>query len=71
MRNDFWRTGVVLAAALFILAPVGLIVWQSFLTDAFFSVRAKSTVDSYGFVLSDSGFWSALQNTVVLSIGMD
>ncbi|PZU25445.1 MAG: spermidine/putrescine ABC transporter permease [Shinella sp.] len=70
MRNDFWRTGVVLAAALFILAPVGLIVWQSFLTDAFFSVRAKSTVDTYGFVLSDSGFWSALRNTVILSIGM-
>lgn len=70
MRNESWRNGVALLTALFILAPVGLIVWQSFLTDAFFSPRAKITADTYGFVLGDPGFWDALRNTVVLSVGM-
>lgn len=70
MRSDLWRNGVVLLTALFILAPVGLIVWQSFLTDAFFSARARSSTDSYGFVLGDPGFWDALRNTAILSAGM-
>lgn len=70
MRSDFWRNGVVLLTALFILAPVGLIFWQSFLTDAFFSARARPTADTYGFVLTDPGFRDALTNTVILSIGM-
>lgn len=70
MRNESWRNGVALLTALFILAPVGLIVWQSFLTDAFFSPRAGVTGATYGFVLDDPGFWDALRNTVVLSVGM-
>lgn len=70
MRSDFWRNGVVLLTALFILAPVGLIFWGSFLTDAFFSARARPTADTYGFVLTDPGFRDALTNTVILSIGM-
>lgn len=70
MRNESWRNGVAALTALFILAPVGLIVWQSFLTDAFFSPRAKITADAYGFVLGDPGFWAALRTTVVLSVGM-
>ncbi|MFT3688824.1 hypothetical protein [Paenirhodobacter sp.] len=70
MRSDSWRNGVVLLTALFILAPVGLIVWQSVLTDAFFSARARATTGTYSFVLSDPGFWDALGNTVILSVGM-
>ncbi|RRH69283.1 ABC transporter permease [Falsigemmobacter faecalis] len=70
MRSDFWRNNIVLLTALFILAPVGLIVWQSFLTDAFFSARARPTADAYSFVLSDPGFRDALKNTIILSVGM-
>jgi hypothetical protein len=70
MRREVWRNGVVALTALFILAPVGLIVWQSFLTDAFFNARAAFTTSTYAFVLSDPGFWDALRNTLILSVGM-
>ena len=70
MRNESWRSGVVGLTALFILAPVGLILWQSFLTDAFFNARAKLTASTYAFVLSDPGFRDALGNTLILSAGM-
>lgn len=70
MRNESWRSGVVGLTALFILAPVGLILWQSFLTDAFFNARAKLTASTYAFVLSDPGFRDALVNTLILSAGM-
>lgn len=70
MRSNLWRNNTVLLTALFILAPVTLIVWQSFLTGAFFSPRSRATVESYSFVLTDPGFWDALTNTVILSIGM-
>lgn len=70
MRNQTWRNIVVALTALFILAPVTLIVWQSFLSDAFFSQKAKATLAAYQFVLEDPGFWSALRNTIILSCGM-
>lgn len=70
MRNESWRNGVVALTALFILAPVGLILWQSFLTDAFFNARSSLTTDTYAFVLGDPGFWDALRNTVTLALGM-
>ena len=70
MRNESWRSGVVGLTALFILAPVGLILWQSFLTDAFFNARAKLAASTYAFVLSDPGFRDALGNTLILSAGM-
>lgn len=70
MRSNLWRKNIVLLTALFILAPAGLIMWQSFLTDAFFSARARPPAGSYSFVLGDPGFWDALKNTVILSVGM-
>ena len=70
MRNESWRNGVVALTALFILAPVGLILWQSLLTDAFFNARSSLTTDTYAFVLGDPGFWAALRNTVTLALGM-
>lgn len=70
MRSNLWRHSIALLAALFILAPVALIVWQSFLTGAFFNARSHASADSYAFVLTDPGFWDALTNTVILSLGM-
>ncbi|WP_297323156.1 iron ABC transporter permease [uncultured Bartonella sp.] len=70
MRSQTWRNIVVALTALFILAPVTLIVWQSFLSDAFFSQKAKATLAAYQFVLEDPGFWNALRNTIILSCGM-
>lgn len=70
MRREYWRYIVVALTTLFILAPVTLIVWQSFLSDAFFSLQAKATLEAYQFVLEDPGFWDALRNTIILSSGM-
>lgn len=70
MRKEYWRSLVAVLTAIFILAPVSLIVWQSFLSDAFFTSQAKGTLEAYQFVLSDQGFWDALRNTVILSCGM-
>ncbi len=70
MRNETWRRLIVTFAALFILAPVALIVWQSFLSDAFFDKSANGTLEAYEFVVSDPAFWAALKNTIILSCGM-
>lgn len=70
MRNQNWRNNVVAITALFILAPVTLIVWQSFLSDVFFSQKAKTTHATYRFVHENPGFWNALRNTIILYGGM-
>lgn len=70
MQANSWRLLVAAVTALFILMPVGLIIWQSFLSGAFFAPNARVTLDDYRFVFSDPGFWSALKNTVLLSLGM-
>ena len=70
MKREYWRNIIVILTALFILTPVTLIVWQSFLSDAFFSPQAKTTLEAYQFVLTDPGFWAALRNTIILSCGM-
>lgn len=70
MRGNLWRQSIAVLVALFILAPVALIVWQSFLSDAFFNPRARGTFEAYRFVLFDPGFWGALENTVLLSLSM-
>lgn len=70
MKREYWRNVIVTLTTLFILTPVTLIIWQSFLSDAFFSSQAKVTFEAYQFVLMDPGFWDALRNTIVLSCGM-
>lgn len=70
MRKEYWRNLIASLTALFILAPVALIIWQSFLSDAFFNSLAKPTFEAYQFVLEDPDFWAALRNTLILSCGM-
>ena len=56
--------------AIAVLAPVGLIVYQSFLDGPFFSPRSKLSLDAYGYVLTDPMFWKALWTTVLFAVGM-
>jgi len=70
MRKEYWRGLIAGFTALFILAPVALIIWQSFLSDAFFNSLAKPTLEAYQFVFEDPDFWAALRNTLILSCGM-
>lgn len=67
---SFYRRIVIGLLAIAVLAPVGLIIYQSFLTAAFFSPRAKFGLDAYKYVFSDKNFYKALGTTAVFSFGM-
>ncbi|MGB0086285.1 MAG: iron ABC transporter permease, partial [Rhodomicrobiaceae bacterium] len=64
------RRLVILVAAVVILAPIGIITYQSFLDAPFFDAKAKLSVWAYGFVFGERDFWLALWTTVALAIGM-
>jgi len=53
-----------------ILAPVGLIVYQSFLSGPFFQPRIHFTLDAYAFILDDEDFWEALRTSLFLATTM-
>ncbi|GCA52971.1 iron ABC transporter permease (plasmid) [Sinorhizobium meliloti] len=65
-----YRRVVIGLLAIAVLAPVGLIIYQSFLTAAFFSPRAKFGFDAYRYVFSDKNFYKALGTTAIFSFGM-
>ena len=65
-----FRLATFAALSIAVLAPVGLIVYQSLLTGPFFDDTARHDVDAYVFVLSDPDFWKALRNTTVFAFGM-
>lgn len=68
--NRALRTVAILAVALVVLAPLGLIVYQSFLSEAFFSPTAAFSLGAYRYVLTDSGFHSAFGTSLLVSLGM-
>ena len=63
-----YRRVVIGLLAIAVLAPVGLIIYQSFLTAAFFSPRAKFGFDAYRYVFSDKNFYKALGTTAIFSV---
>lgn len=65
-----YRHIVIGLLAIAVLAPVGLIIYQSFLTAAFFSPRAEFGFDAYRYVFSDRNFYKALGTTAIFSFGM-
>ncbi|MFL5168778.1 MAG: ABC transporter permease, partial [Microvirga sp.] len=69
-RRDLWRIAIIATGAAAILAPVALVVYQSFLSAPFFSARARFSLDGYEFVLADEDFWAAGLNSVVLAASM-
>jgi iron(III) transport system permease protein len=66
----YLRRATILVASVTIAAPVALVLWQSFLTEAFFSADAKPSLSAYVFVFSDPDFWRALETTIALAAGM-
>ena len=50
--------------------PSALIVYQSFLDNPFFAPNVKLSLDAYRYVLTDSMFYEALWNTVIIAVGM-
>jgi iron(III) transport system permease protein len=70
MGRTGWRIGVVLAAALVILAPVALVLYQSLLSAPFFSPRAALSLSAYDFILADEDFYAATLNSLLLAASM-
>ena len=52
------------------MAPVGLIIYQSFLDGPFFSPRSTLGLSAYGYVLTDPMFWEALWTTTIFAFGI-
>ncbi|RUW04366.1 iron ABC transporter permease [Mesorhizobium sp. M1A.F.Ca.IN.022.05.2.1] len=69
--DAYWyRTIVIGLLALAVLAPVGLIVYQSFLSAPFFSARARFGFAAYAYVFTDRSFYKALGTTALFAFGM-
>ena len=60
----------VIGVGLVVLGPLGLIIYQSFLSEAFFSPTAALSLGAYRYVLTDSGFHSAFGTSLLVSLGM-
>ncbi|MBP2236531.1 iron(III) transport system permease protein [Sinorhizobium kostiense] len=67
---SLYRRIVIGLLAIAVLAPVCLIIYQSFLTAAFFSPRARFGLDAYRYVFFDKNFYKALGTTAIFSFGM-
>ncbi|EJF89308.1 ABC transporter permease [Bartonella tamiae] len=63
-----WLT--ILIVTIIVLSPVSLIVYQSFLDEAFFKSNATFSLDAYRFVLTDPDFYRALWTTILIAVGM-
>jgi iron(III) transport system permease protein len=66
----FLRVPAIGIAMVLVLCPILLVVYQSFLSDPFFTPSAQFTLDAYRFVLEDPDFWRALWTTLALAAGM-
>ncbi len=66
-----FRIAVVLITALLILGPVGLVVYQSFLSGPFFQPSSTLTTQAYEFVLfEEEDFRDAFVNSAIIAVGM-
>ncbi|GFZ87660.1 ABC transporter permease [Elstera cyanobacteriorum] len=62
-----FRLSTLGLTALVVLAPVALILYQSFLSDPFFAPRVHFTLSAYEFILDDEDFWEALRVSALLA----
>ncbi|HSV18999.1 MAG TPA: iron ABC transporter permease [Casimicrobiaceae bacterium] len=64
------RAITIFVTAAAVLAPLGLILYQSFLTAPFFDARKTAGLDAYAFIFADPDFWQAFLNSVLIASGM-
>ena len=60
----------ILVTATAVLAPLALILYQSFLTAPFFDARKTAGLDAYAFIFADPDFWQAFLNSFLIASGM-
>ena len=68
--GSWLRKAIIAVMALFVLAPLLLIAYQSFLTAPFFDPKAQLSIWAYEFVFAEADFWKALSTTAGLAFGM-
>jgi iron(III) transport system permease protein len=61
-----FRYGVIAIAALGVLAPLSLVLYQSFLTAPFSDSNARFGLDAYQFILADKAFGVAFGTSLLL-----
>jgi iron(III) transport system permease protein len=64
------RALVVVTAAIAILSPLAIIVYQSFLDGPFFQPTSRLSLSAYRFVLADADFHRAFGSTLIVATGM-
>lgn len=63
--------GVIVATLVVaVMAPVGLIIYQSFLDQPFFSPRAQLGFSAFHFIFTDPEFYTALGTTFLFATGL-
>ncbi len=70
MRAHPVRLAGVAAVAVVVLAPLGLVLYQSLLNGPFFSPAARLSLAAYRFVLADSDFYGAFATSAIIAFGM-
>lgn len=70
MRVHPVRLAGVAAVAVVVLAPLGLVLYQSLLDAPFFSPAARASLAAYRYVLADSDFHGAFLTSVIIAFGM-
>jgi iron(III) transport system permease protein len=66
----WFRLPTVTILAVLVLLPIGLVVYQSFLDEPFFSAIAKFSLSSYQFILGEPDFARAFLSSLALAAGM-
>ena len=70
MPTAIYRLLVIGLTTIAVVAPLSLVVYQSFLTAPFFDPSARASVAAYTFVFQDPDFWDSFWTTLALCVGM-
>lgn len=65
-----FRAITLLLTTVVVLAPVLLIIYQSFLSGPFFSPRAHLSFSAYQFIWEDEDFWEAFSTSALIALTM-
>ena len=70
LHMNLFRFSILLLLALVVALPLGIVVYQSFLDEPFFTPAAKFSLESYQFILAEPDFRRAFITTLALAAGM-
>jgi len=70
MGTSLYRLIVLGVTAICVVAPLSLVIYQSFLTAPFFDPSAKFGLLAYSFVFEDPDFSQAFWTTIIVAAGM-